>query len=100
MYIEIYCKLNESRDYEQRLASEERTLHIRLTRQRELTDEFESAPPPLQEGTEETQVSRLRNKLLRISNDLEMSRERIVKLEFEEKNCREEIEELNGEQER
>ena len=99
--LEIYGKLVQSRDFEHSLSAELRSLRDRLSGQRELTDAFESAPP-LQEGTdgEETQVSRLRTKLLRISNDLELSRERIVKLEFEEKNCREEIEELNAEQER
>ena len=75
-----------------------------MIRHKELIDGFESAPPPQldagEDREEESQVSNLRTKLLRIGNDLELSRERIVKLEFEEKNCREEIEELNAESER
>ncbi|KAI6653637.1 coiled-coil domain-containing protein [Oopsacas minuta] len=103
-YMDIYGKFIESRDYEQSLLSEVRSLRTWLIRHKELTDAFESAPPPqLDAGdteADDNKVNTLRTKLLRISNDLELSRERIVKLDFEENNCREEIEELNSEQER
>ena len=99
LFADVSGKLFESRDNEKSLVSEEKQLDTWLTRQHELTEAFESTASFQEEG-EEREVGRLRTKLLRIGNDLEMSRERIMRLEFEEKNCREELEELQSEQDR